>query len=140
MFVDIFSSTVRHRSRGHVSNEKKKGEIINADDVIKIHKKIFNINGLVFNKEDLIGKKLSKSVSANRAIFFSSLERDWLIEKNSLIFIENRINSVTIKVEGIALQNGDLGEKIRVKNVKSGKILQGFVRDKKKVSLNTKQF
>ncbi|MBC33933.1 MAG: flagella basal body P-ring formation protein FlgA [Rickettsiales bacterium] len=123
-----------------LNKPKKKGEIINADDVIKIHKKIFNINGLVFNKEDLIGKKLSKSVSANRAIFFSSLERDWLIEKNSLIFIENRINSVTIKVEGIALQNGDLGEKIRVKNVKSGKILQGFVRDKKKVSLNTKQF
>ena len=133
-----------HKKKGSLvfalNKPKKKGEIINAEDVIQIYKKIFNINGLVFNKEDLIGKKLSKSVSANRAIFFSSLARDWVIEKDSLIFIENRINSVTIKVEGIALQNGDLGEKIMVKNAKSGKILHGFVRDKKKVSLNTKQF
>ena len=72
--------------------------------------------------------------------FFSSLKKDWVIEKDSLIFIENRINSVIIKIEGIALQNGDLGQKIRVKNLKSGKILHGFVRNKKKVSLNTKQF
>ena len=123
-----------------LNKPKKRGEIINSEDVIQIHKKISNINGLILNKEDLIGKKLSKSVSAKRPIFFSSLERDWVIEKDSLIFIENRINSVTIKIEGIALQNGDLGEKIKVKNLKSGKILHGFVRNKKKVSLNTKQF
>ena len=123
-----------------LNKPKKNGEIINSDDVIQIHKKIYNINGLVLKKEDLIGKKLSKSVSANRAIFFSSLKKDWVIEKDSLIFIENRINSVIIKIEGIALQNGDLGQKIRVKNLKSCKILHGFVRNKKKVSLNTKQF
>ena len=123
-----------------LNKPKKNGEIINEVDLIQIYKKISNINGLIFNKEDLIGKKLSKSVSANRALFFSSLEKDWVIEKDSLILIENRINSVTIKTEGIALQNGGLGEKIRVKNLKSGKILHGFVKNRKKVSLNTKQF
>ena len=123
-----------------LNKPKKNGEIINEVDLIQIYKKISNINGLISNKEDLIGKKLSKSVSANRALFFSSLEKDWVIEKDSLILIENRINSVTIKTEGIALQNGGLGEKIRVKNLKSGKILHGFVKNRKKVSLNTKQF
>ena len=123
-----------------LNKSKKNGEIINSDDIIQINRKITNGNGLILNKDDLIGKRLGKSISANRPLFFSNLAKDWVIEKHSLIMIEKKINSITVKTEGIALENGDLGEKIRVKNVKSGKVLQGFVKNEKKVSLNTKQF
>ena len=79
-----------------LNKPKKNGEIINSDDVIQIHKKIYNINGLVLKKEDLIGKKLSKSVSANRPIFFSSLKKDWVIEKDSLIFTLTKSKDICV--------------------------------------------
>ena len=62
------------------------------------------------------------------------------MEKNSEIFIENNLGPITIKVEGIALENADLNEKIKVKNISSGQILSGYVENKKKVTLRAKQF
>tara|TARA_B100000579_G_C22677500_1_gene778660 strand:- start:702 stop:1022 length:321 start_codon:yes stop_codon:yes gene_type:complete len=105
-----------------------------------IKKKISNINGLIIEKNDLVGRKLKKSVSANRALYHSSLKKDWLIEKDSYVLIENNLPSITIRAEGIALENADFGEKLKVKNLKSGKIVFGFAENKKKIILNAKQY
>ena len=45
-----------------------------------------------------------------------------------------------IKVDGIALENGDFNDKIKVKNISSGEILTGFVNNNKKVIFRPKQF
>ena len=59
-------------------------------------------------------------------MYHSNFEKDWLIEKNSIIVIENKVGSITIKEEGIALNNADFMGKIKVKNIKSGKIISGY--------------
>ena len=53
--------------------------------------------------------------------------------------IENKIGNITIKEDAVALDNADFMGKIRVKNVKSGKIIHGFAANEKKVVLRTKQ-
>ena len=45
------------------------------------------------------------------------------IKSDKIIIIENRVGSITIKEEGIALNNADFMGKIKVKNIKSGKII-----------------
>ena len=122
-----------------LKHQKRSGSTISEDDIIKISKKISNTNGLVRKKSDLIGKKLSKSVSANRALYYSSIKKEWMIEKDSEILIENKQNNITIRARGIALENADFMEKVKVKNLKSGKIVYGFAKNKKKILLNTKQ-
>ena len=122
-----------------LNKPKKSGSIINEEDIIKIKKKLSNITGLVLSKKDLIGRKLRKSVSANRPLYHTSLKKDWLIEKDSIVLIENNQPNITIRAEGVALENADFGEKVRVKNLKSGKIVYGFAENKKKILLNTKQ-
>ena len=114
-------------------NSKKSGMIIDEADIIVIKKRIGNERGLVKNKTDLIGKKLKKSINSNRAIYHSNLEKDWLISKNSSIIIENKIGSITVKDRGIALENADYMDVVKVKNVKSGKIIYGFAENKKKL-------
>ena len=123
-----------------LKSSKKSGSIIREDDIIIIKKKIGNKSDLIVEKKDIIGKKLKNSMSSNRPLHYSNIQKDWLIEKNSNIIIENVIGNIVIKEEGIALENADFREKIQVKNLKSGKIIQGFVKNEKKVVLKTKQF
>ena len=122
-----------------LKNSLKSGTIINENDIIVIKKRVNNKNDLVKNKIDLIGKKLKKSINSNRPIYHSNLEKDWLIQKNSSIIIENKIGSITVKDQGIALENADFMDVLKVKNIKSGKIIYGFAKNQKKVVLKTKQ-
>ena len=122
-----------------LNKPKRSGSIINKEDIIMIKKKISNINGLIIEESDLVGRKLKKSVSANRALYHNSLKKDWLIEKDSHVLIENNLPFITIRAEGIALENADFGDKLKVKNLKSGKIVFGFAENRKKILLNAKQ-
>ena len=122
-----------------LKNGLKSGTIINENDIIVIKKSIKDKNDLVKNKTDLIGKKLKKSINSNRPIYHSNLEKDWLIQKNSSIIIENKIGSITVKDQGIALENADFMDVLKVKNIKSGKIIYGFAKNQKKVVLKAKQ-
>ena len=122
-----------------LKNSLKSGTIINENDIIVIKKSVKDKNDLVKNKTDLIGKKLKKSINSNRPIYHSNLEKDWLIQKNSSIIIENKIGSITVKDQGIALENADFMDVLKVKNIKSGKIIYGFAKNQKKVVLKAKQ-
>ena len=134
----------KNRSKNKVNvlalkNRLKSGTIINENDIIVIKKSVKDKNDLVKNKTDLIGKKLKKSINSNRPIYHSNLEKDWLIQKNSSIIIENKIGSITVKDQGIALENADFMDVLKVKNIKSGKIIYGFAKNQKKVVLKAKQ-
>jgi flagella basal body P-ring formation protein FlgA len=122
-----------------LKNGLKSGTIINENDIIVIKKSVKDKNDLVKNKTDLIGKKLKKSINSNRPIYHSNLEKDWLIQKNSSIIIENKIGGITVKDQGIALENADFMDFLKVKNIKSGKIIYGFAKNQKKVVLKAKQ-
>lgn len=122
-----------------LKNRLKSGTIINENDIIVIKKSVKDKNDLVKNKTDLIGKKLKKSINSNRPIYHSNLEKDWLIQKNSSIIIENKIGGITVKDQGIALENADFMDVLKVKNIKSGKIIYGFAKNQKKVVLKAKQ-
>ena len=123
-----------------LKSSKKGGSLIREGDIIVIKKQLSNKDGLVINKNEIIGKKLKNSMPSNRALFHSNLQKDWLIEKNSNIIIENNIGNIIIKDQGVALENADYMEKIQVKNLKSGKIIHGYAKNEKKVVLKTKQF
>ena len=122
-----------------LKNPKSAGAVINEDDLIYVKKSVIIKDNLVADKSKIVGKKLKNSISSGRALYHSNFEKDWLIEKNSIIMIENRVGSITIKEEGIALDNADFMGKIRVKNIKSGKIINGYAKNEKKVVLKTKQ-
>ena len=91
------------------------------------------------NKTDIIGKKTKRTIMSNKPIYENYLQKSWMIEKNEEITIENNIGSIYIKVEGIALQNADFMDKIKVMNKSSGQIITAYVKNKKKVTLKPKQ-
>ena len=119
---------------------KEKGEIVKEKDLILIQRKKSNINAFISDKSDIVGKKLKKSVNSNQLLKHSNLEKDWLIKKNSLVKIINNKSFVTIKEDGLAMNDANYMDMIKVKNVKSGKVIVGYAKNEKKVILNTKQY
>jgi flagella basal body P-ring formation protein FlgA len=122
-----------------LKNSKSAGSTISEDDLVSVKKSIIIKGNLVEEKSKIVGKKLKNSISSGRALYHSNFEKDWLIEKNSIIVIENQVGNITIKEEGIALNSADFMGKIKVKNIKSGKIISGYAKNEKKVVLKTKQ-
>ena len=119
---------------------KSAGSKIKEEDLITKNIVIKDNSNFIVEKNDIIGKKLKKSVFSGRPVLQSNIQKDWLIEKNNNVIIENRIGGIIIKEEGIAIEDADFMQKIRVKNIKSGKIIHGFAKNSKKVVLKTKQY
>ncbi len=119
---------------------KEKGTVIKEKDLIIIKRKKNHGNVFISDKSAIVGKKLKKSVNSNQLLKRSNLKKDWLIKKNSLVTIINNKSFVTIKEQGLAMNDANYMDMIKVKNVKSGKIIVGYAKNEKKVILNTKQY
>ena len=115
----------------------KKGQIITKDDLVfKNVKK--NIGSDIFNNiEDLVGRKLKQNVSLGFPIRSRHLQLDWVISKGDKIDIIQSIGTIFISASGVALENGQKGEKIRVMNLSSEKNLVAWVLNEKKVTTQT---
>ena len=123
-----------------LKNFKEKGSIIKEKDLIIVTRKNNQRNVFISDKSDIVGKKLKKSVNSNQLLKHSNLQKDWLIKKNSLVTIINNKTFVTIKEDGLAMNDANYMDMIKVKNVKSGKVIVGYAKNEKKVILNTKQY
>ena len=123
-----------------LKNFKEKGSIIKEKDLIIVTRKNSQRNVFISDKSDIVGKKLKKSVNSNQLLKHSNLQKDWLIKKNSLVTIINNKTFVTIKEDGLAMNDANYMDMIKVKNVKSGKVIVGYAKNEKKVILNTKQY
>ena len=123
-----------------LKNFKEKGSIIKEKDLIIIKRKNSQRNLFISDKTDIVGKKLKKSVNSNQLLKRSNLEKDWLIKKNSQVTIINNKSFVTIKEDGLAMNDANYMDMIKVKNIKSGKVIVGYAKNEKKVILNSKQY
>ena len=123
-----------------LKNDLDKGSVVSPDDIKEISVNISINKGIALSKNDVIGKRIKNKILANKPIYLKNLEKNWMIEKNSKVIFENSSEFIKIKVDGIALENGDFNDKIKVKNISSGEILTGFVNNNKKVIFRPKQF
>ena len=141
--VNKLKSKTKDKQLSHfyaLKNFKEKGSIIKEKDLIIIKRKNSQRNLFISEKTDIVGKKLKKSVNSNQLLKRSNLEKDWLIKKNSQVTIINNKSFVTIKEDGLAMNDANYMDMIKVKNIKSGKVIVGYAKNEKKVILNTKQY
>ena len=141
--VNKFKSKTKNKQLSNfyaLKDFKEKGSIIKEKDLIIIKRKNSQRNLFISEKTDIVGKKLKKSVNSNQLLKRSNLEKDWLIKKNSQVKIINNTSFVTIKEDGLAMNDANYMDMIKVKNIKSGKVIVGYAKNEKKVILNAKQY
>ncbi|WP_083938613.1 flagellar basal body P-ring formation chaperone FlgA [Succinispira mobilis] len=85
--------------------------------------------------EEVVGLKLKRSVSVDTVLLKNYLDKPQLIRRGLPVMIISRQGNIEVNAPGIALQNGVLGDKIRVRNSSSGKIVVGEVMDANNVRI-----
>ncbi|QYJ79868.1 flagellar basal body P-ring formation chaperone FlgA [Shewanella acanthi] len=101
------------------------GELISPNQVEIRYVDQNTLRGLQFNDtSQLSGVRVKRRVAKNTPIFANNL---CFVCKNDSVSIYVRSNNFTLKTLGEALQDGNVGDQIRVKNSKSNKELDAIV-------------
>ena len=87
---------------------------------------------------DLVGRRAKKSLRAGLVVHERHLQPDWMVHAKQTVSVINNAGGIQVTTAGIALENGRLGDLVKVKNLSSNSILHGFVAGTKKISIGTK--
>ena len=108
------------------------GEIIGADDVRLVSRDANPGVGYFRDINDVVGRKAKRAININQIIRTRHLELDYAIQKDQSVIIESKIGPVTVVSAGIAVDDAQLGELVKVKNNSSGLVVEGVAISEKK--------
>jgi|SRR5210317_391273 flagella basal body P-ring formation protein FlgA len=112
----------------------KQGEIIMSDDLAYSQRAADQRLGSFNDVEDVIGRKALFNLSRGIVIKSRHLSISYPVEKGNQVLITASNSNIEITVSAIALEDGQIGDMIKVKNARSKKIINAVVIDEKKVS------
>lgn len=92
--------------------------------------------GYLTEIERAVGLEIKRTAGKGAVVTRSMLEKPVLIERLAQVFIVSRRSGVEIRTEGQALQDGREGELIRVKNLRSNRVVTGRVADAETVEVS----
>lgn len=81
----------------------------------------------------LIGRRMAQTLGAGVPLRERHLQRDWPVREGDPVVIETDTGAMVISMAGVALENGQIGDFIKVRNSRSQKTVQGRVQDGKKI-------
>ena len=87
------------------------------------------------NKKELVGRKLKKNMKLGQILHPRHLFESFDINNGDVISIVSKLGNVSVTVSGEAQDSGNLGDLIKVKNLKSGKIIKGYIKKDKKIKI-----
>ena len=121
-----------------LSRSLRRGEVISKDDLVLVSSPDHRLVGYFDDLNDVIGRKTNRSLSVNQAVQNRHLEMDWLVQKDQTVTIETQIGGVIVGGLGLALDNAQMGDLLKVLNRSSKVIVEGRVVSEKKVKIITK--
>ena len=113
----------------------EKNDIIQLEDLetVSVEKKYQTT--FFDNKEQLVGRKLKKNLKMGQILHPRHLFESFDINNGDIISIVSNLGNVSVTVSGEAQDSGNLGDLIKVKNLKSGKIIKGYIKKDKKIKI-----
>ena len=117
-------------------NNLKKGEVIQKHDLKFDYKTNSVGNGFFESFDNLVGRKINQNLSKGQVIKIRHLEENFMVSEGQSIIIFSDLYGINVRMQGNALENGHFNELIKVKNISSGKIVQGRVINEKKILIN----
>lgn len=99
-----------------------RGTIIGPDDLTLEKMDIAQLHrGYMEDTDDIVGKKLRQRIRRDQVLTPSQLDNPLTVKRNNRVIIQASNKTVQIRMIGKALQNGSMGQTIRVRNESSNK-------------------
>lgn len=112
------------------------GQTIAAEDITTQETPLSRIRkGTATESDQLIGQTPVRTISPNRAVRLDELVPPSVIAKGNAVTLIFKANHLEIRGLGEALDNGAIGDLIRVKNRDSKQVVQGTVTDAHTVTI-----
>lgn len=111
----------------------RRDEVITAEklELVEINKA--RASGTYSSIAPLIGRRMVQTLGAGVPVRERHMELDWSVREGDPIVIEANTGSVVISMAGIALANGQIGDFIEARNLRSQKTVRGVVKEGKKI-------
>ncbi|MHC8509158.1 MAG: flagellar basal body P-ring formation chaperone FlgA [Rhodospirillales bacterium] len=105
-----------------------RGDIISESDLIWVEVKARRLRkGAVTDAADLIGMSAKRPLDAERPVRKIDIQKPILVKRGALVTIRLNFGAMSLSAQGRALENGALGDVIRVSNTQSSQIIQAEV-------------
>ena len=105
-----------------------RGERINAGDITWESLNISQIRQSYYTlSEQIIGQEVKRNIGRGSAFINSALDAPTLIKRGESVELQSALGGIQVIANGTALGDGRLGQKIRIKNNQSDRIVTGTV-------------
>lgn len=113
-----------------------KGDRITGNDIYSTEIDIHKLKYGYFNDiDELIGHVCKQNVIIHSPFNPHNIELAKIIHKGEKVKMVTNNNNLTISMDGIAINEGTLGDTIKVKNLSSNKIIEAQIAGKKRVTV-----
>jgi flagella basal body P-ring formation protein FlgA len=112
-------------SRGFIP----RGTLLTRDHLTMAEREINAASqGYIKDIEDALGRQLKHPIREGLLITPGMLERPALVKRGDEVTILSRTSALEVRMKGNALASGAEGDRIRVRNLRSSRIIEGVVR------------
>lgn len=113
------------------------GRDISPADISWVERDVSTLSyGYVRSLDGAGGFRSRRSISQGAVLTPNMLEASSVVSKGQRVELSSSAGAVQVSMVGIALEDGALGSRIKVKNLSSGKHLEGIVASNSSVRLN----
>lgn len=84
-------------------------------------------NGYLSNPQQVAGMRLRRQVNADTVLSPNLLEQDEVVKRGDKVVISAANTQVSVRMSGEALESGNTGSQISVRNVRSGRVVKARV-------------
>ena len=113
----------------------EKNAIIELDDIEIVEVSSSSQKSFFSHKRELVGRKLKKKLKMGQLLHPRHLYEKFEVNNGDVISIVSNIGNASVTVAGEAQDSGNLDDLIRVKNLRSGKIIRGYIKKDKIIKI-----
>lgn len=105
-----------------------RGEIITKNDIILQSHDLARLNAGYFTDiDEVIGKQLRRPMMRGGIVMQFHIEEPRLVQRGQEVLILADTSNVAVKMRGTALMDGKEGDRVKVRNLTSRRIIEGVV-------------
>ncbi len=117
--------------------DKRNGEVITSGDITYITRKATTVGAnVVRSPGEMIGSTPRRAIAAGTLITPNDLQMPQMVSRGDLITMVYKQGGMYLTVKGRALEDGAIGQSIKVSNTGSNRTLEGRVTATKQVTIN----
>ena len=109
----------------------EKNNIIGLDDIELVEVSNSSQKSFFSSEKELVGRKIKKNLKMGQLLHPRHLYEKFEINNGDVISIVSNIGNASVTVSGEAQGSGNLGDLIKVKNLRSGKTIKGYIKKDK---------